>query len=497
MALLSLLSAFLMSGIAQAEILAAASPNDIRVCPATRLDASPPDFTSSECRSASFYEVDPQNTMLWIKTNIPLEKTTGSDAQPLALIISGKMSSKVFLNNVYVGQNGAPGNSKSTEIPGRMDAMLFPPQSLFRLGDNEVIFLASSHHGYVKLAHPIHAIAIGTADNFSNLVLRRYWPSLITLGLFILGVFYFGILALIRAPRRQSALFAIICAFAAGQLMSEVLRGVVSYTYPVHDLRLISITLCSAGFGLSVAYLVLTTFTRKNIMGVMLALSAAVIIAIALTRGFDGKALNAIKIPLLVSLAATSVWAYQRRARAFVYFLALLTFSGAILIFDSLFLDVVFFYLVALFLMILFIEQGVELVREMRQRRSEEARADRLQLSLDLAKEREEASEVVVKSAGKIEHIASDKIVQCRGAGGYSEIVLESGRNVLHSVSLADMEKVLPTTFLRVHRSHLINTAFVKSLNRDAAGTGTLFLTDGTEVPVSRRILPKVRQALA
>jgi len=96
-----------------------------------------------------------------------------------------------------------------------------------------------------------------------------------------------------------------------------------------------------------------------------------------------------------------------------------------------------------------------------------------------------------------MERIATSQIIHCKGASGYSEIVLIGGRTVLHSATLNEMEETLPATFLRVHRSHLINLMSVKSLNRDPSGTGTLTLTEGANIPVSRRIMPKVRQALS
>jgi DNA-binding LytR/AlgR family response regulator len=58
------------------------------------------------------------------------------------------------------------------------------------------------------------------------------------------------------------------------------------------------------------------------------------------------------------------------------------------------------------------------------------------------------------------------------------------------------LEKTLPATFLRVHRSGLINVMFVKSLERVQPCTGTLRLIEGTDIPVSRRIMPKIRPSL-
>ena len=180
-----------------------------------------------------------------------------------------------------------------------------------------------------------------------------------------------------------------------------------------------------------------------------------------------------------------------------MHFIALLVFLLAIAFFQGLFLDTVFFLLVAFFLLLLFLEQALLLAEEERERRSEEARANRLEQALAEAGERVETGHINVKSAGKIERIATSQIVHCSGAGGYSELVLIDGRTVLHSASLNELEATLPATFLRVHRSHLINVMFVESLTRDSSGTGTLLLSENIEVPVSRRVMPKVREALA
>jgi DNA-binding LytR/AlgR family response regulator len=71
------------------------------------------------------------------------------------------------------------------------------------------------------------------------------------------------------------------------------------------------------------------------------------------------------------------------------------------------------------------------------------------------------------------------------------------GREILHADSLNALEESLPATFVRVHRSHIVNTAHVRTLEREASGVGRLRLANGAEVPVSRRVLPRVRATLA
>jgi len=481
---------------AAAKLPAVIETEEVIICPASANDTEPPDFKAPNCKTMSAWDVDPQNAFIWVKGTIVLEETSGPKGEPLALYVLGKMSSTFYFNGEYIGANGTPGPDAASETPGVMDAALYPPQSLFRIGKNEIVFSASTQRGYIDLRNPIHGILVGRAGNITNTILRGYWPAPLTLGLFLAGAIYFAITGARGNGRKRALTFSLICAFAAAQLLAEISRGLVAYAYPFHDIRLMLITVFSAGFGLSVAFHVFSTFvfTRTNTM--IAGLAGLNLIAIVAIPGFDMKAAAAMVVPLTTSLIATGVWSFRRRPRAFAYFLSLLIFLAAIFGFPHLFLDVVFFYLVAIFLLFLFIEQGFALVREAEQRHLEQARADRLELALEQAKERDEASTINIKSAGKMERVSTDQIAHCRGASGYSEIVLAGGREILHTATLSEMETNLPTTFLRVHRSHLVNTSFVQSLNRHPAGTGTLILSDGSEVPVSRRVMPKVRQAL-
>jgi len=470
--------------------------DDVTICPAEPAATLLPDFSSEACKTDSAANIDPQDQLIWVRTRIDLDRTRGRNGEPLALYISGKMASEVYLNGEFVGANGKPGMDAATEIPGKMDAELFPPQGLFQIGENEVVLRASAHHGFIELYRPVHIIGIAPAGFFANRLLPSLGPALVTLGLFLLGGLYFGVTAVIGSAPTRSATLSAICLFAGGQLVSESLRGLMGYTYPIHDLRLLAIALFSMAFGLSVAFHIFRTFLPNGTVRWIVGLAALALIAVAVVEGFDFKALIGMTIPLVGALAATGYWTYKGRTRAFGYFLGLLAFLVAIALFQGFFLDTVFFLLVAVFLLLLFLEQALLLNDEARQRRSEEARANRLEQALAEAQERAESSHINVKSAGKIERIATSQILHCKGAGGYCEIVLTGGRTLLHSASLNEMEETLPATFLRVHRSHLINVMSVKTLRRDPAGTGTLTMVDDVRVPVSRRVMPKVRQAL-
>lgn len=469
----------------------------ITVCPALMTDQSPPDFTAPTCKTVAPQEIDPQNSLIWVRAIVPLEATNGQNGEPFSVYVSGKMSSEVYLNGHYIGSNGSPGDSAETEAIGVMDAQFFPPQKLFRIGDNEIVLKASSHQGFIKLAWPVHAVGIGASGIYANGSLPQYIPALLTLGLFIMGALYFGTMGFIGAQRGRFWVLCAICFFAALQLVAEALRGLWPYPYPVHDLRLMAIAVSSAGFGLGVALHIFRIYTRAaafRIVAVLAVLSGFLLIVVP---GFDYKALMSMTAPLIAALIAAGYWAFHGRRRAALYFAIVLVFVASIFVFRGSFLDTLFFFLVAFFLLLIFVEQAVTLAEEARERRLEQGRADRLSLALEEVQERGTESTLSIKSAGKMERIATCDIIHCSSVDGYAEITVIDGRTLLYSATLNDMEGELSATFLRVHRSHLINLKYVEALSRDSSGTGMLTLAGGVQVPVSRRIMPKVRQALA
>lgn len=496
LAALALLSSCSEPAVGEADTIFPLIWDKVTVCPATGPDDPRPDFSGENCRMTDIAQVDPQNRLLWIKAIVPLTQTSGPRGAPLALYISGKMSSTAYLNGAKVGSNGNPGTDAASEIAGQMDAVLYPSQDLFRLGDNEVVLLASSHQGYLTLSRPVHVIGIASTSNLAQELLVTSAPPLVTLGIFVLGGLYFAVMALVSASRGQFAILSAMSLSVGGQLLSESWRRFVPYDYPTHDLRLIAITAFSACFGLFVALYVFQSFKIRHLWAALFALAVVCIGAITVTSGFDYKALTGMTVPLLACLLATAIWSWQRRERAFEFFVTILVFVASIFIFSAYFLDIVFFLLVALFLLLIFVDQARVLAAEARERRSEEDRANRLEQALAQVEEAAEPGFVDVKGAGQMERIATNDIVHCKGAGGYCELALMDGRTVLHTASLNELEEALPAIFLRIHRSHLVNVQFVQSLTREASGTGTLALTQGTSLPVSRRVMPKVRLAL-
>lgn len=147
-------------------------------------------------------------------------------------------------------------------------------------------------------------------------------------------------------------------------------------------------------------------------------------------------------------------------------------------------------------MIVLLTERAINAAEEVRRRQDAETRANRLEWALEQVEQAEKPVEIAIKSSGRIDRVTVDRIVQLRSSGGYVDTLTDDGRELTHNESLSEMENILPVTFIRVHRSHLVNTCHVHSLRRSEHGNGRLVLSDASEVPVSRRIMPTVRRVL-
>ncbi|HKJ89391.1 MAG TPA: LytTR family DNA-binding domain-containing protein, partial [Gammaproteobacteria bacterium] len=106
-------------------------------------------------------------------------------------------------------------------------------------------------------------------------------------------------------------------------------------------------------------------------------------------------------------------------------------------------------------------------------------------------------AKVPVDSGGDIDFLDLDRIRFFQAEGNYARAFTEQGHHLANR-SLADLERRLPvSSFLRCHRSYLVNLGHVRSLKVLDGQTYLVMDTDqGDRVPVSRRSLDTVRAAL-
>ena len=88
-------------------------------------------------------------------------------------------------------------------------------------------------------------------------------------------------------------------------------------------------------------------------------------------------------------------------------------------------------------------------------------------------------------------------IIYCEAERSYTVFHLDNGKTVTVSKPLLEYDQLLrDTSFLRIHKSFLVNLLHVKEYQRGEGGI--VILSDGAEIEVSRRkkdeFLMKVRE---
>lgn len=64
------------------------------------------------------------------------------------------------------------------------------------------------------------------------------------------------------------------------------------------------------------------------------------------------------------------------------------------------------------------------------------------------------------------------------------------------SIPLKDLQLRLPDSFLRIHRSYIVNILFIDRIVRDFSSNLLIQMQDGIELPVSQSYMTEVREAL-
>jgi two-component system, LytTR family, response regulator len=83
-----------------------------------------------------------------------------------------------------------------------------------------------------------------------------------------------------------------------------------------------------------------------------------------------------------------------------------------------------------------------------------------------------------------VQYVLLNDIIRLQAERNYTRLYFTNGKAFISSKTLAEYEKLLRDSgFVRVHRSHLINTAHLSSYTKE----GFLTMKDGSEIEVSRR----------
>ncbi len=91
---------------------------------------------------------------------------------------------------------------------------------------------------------------------------------------------------------------------------------------------------------------------------------------------------------------------------------------------------------------------------------------------------------LALPGATDIKYVSLDEIVRLQADRNYTRFYFVDGKEILSAKTLKEYEEMLPESmFVRVHRTHMVNHAFIDYYDRE----GFLYLKDGGRVDVSRR----------
>jgi two-component system LytT family response regulator len=90
-----------------------------------------------------------------------------------------------------------------------------------------------------------------------------------------------------------------------------------------------------------------------------------------------------------------------------------------------------------------------------------------------------------VRERGRVTPVNVAQVIRFEGCDDYVSIHT-ADRRLLASLRLAELERMLPSGFVRIHRSHIVNLAMVETFIAGDGARFTVLLRDGTRLAVSR-----------
>ncbi|WP_284349703.1 LytR/AlgR family response regulator transcription factor [Roseisolibacter agri] len=106
------------------------------------------------------------------------------------------------------------------------------------------------------------------------------------------------------------------------------------------------------------------------------------------------------------------------------------------------------------------------------------------------------ADRIVLRSGARVSFVDADEILFVRASGNYVEVRTRKHLHVLRE-TLAEMAvKLDPATFVRIHRSTIINAKAVQHAESVYRGEYVVTMQDGTKFPSSRSYREQLEKAL-
>jgi DNA-binding LytR/AlgR family response regulator len=420
-----------------------------------------------------------------LRREITIDPAALQGRPPLMVSLIALASAEVRWNGVVIGRNGSPGPDRAREVPGRYVAAFIIPPRLIRPGVNLLEARMSGHYIWAPVVMPIHDFSVGFYESPDLPGLGYYLPALLTLGALLAGLVYFAAAFASDRADRGALAIALAAGASAAQLLVEVSRTFIAYTYPWHLTRVSAIALLSALTACLIVSYAGRRFAPRWTRRMVIATALLSAIIILLMPGFDLKAMGAIALAWLwLGIAALAGWRRARRPASVALCLAIAALALMVRDFTD-YLDRTHYLLLAAGLILLVAEQVIAL------RRARAERDEQTRLAAALAERLREAEQkgepiLALRDGNRTHRVAEGDIIAVRAADDYCDVLLTSGQGLLVTQTLAKLLETLPPRFMRVHKSHAVNRAHVTGAAPRPGGGTLLLMSDGSEIPVGR-----------
>jgi len=90
-----------------------------------------------------------------------------------------------------------------------------------------------------------------------------------------------------------------------------------------------------------------------------------------------------------------------------------------------------------------------------------------------------------VRERGRVTPVNVAQVIRFEGSDDYV-VIHTVERQLLATMRMGDLERMLPSNFVRIHRSHIVNLAMVESFLSEEGARFKVLLRDGSRLAVSR-----------
>jgi len=419
----------------------------------------------------------------WLRAvfTLPVASAT-TDSTPLGLYLSGTFSARVIWNGKEMGQKGVPGMSPSEETAGPVDAIIHLPASSLSPGNNVALIELSSHFRQRSLNTILHGsdalpgLRLASYSAETRRPIGYYAAPLLTFAFFVIAMF---VIASTRVHARMLALTLVLSLAVASA--AEIFRAFYAYPYDWHMLRL---GLLACGLMIFTCTLPFYVAKRTGVLFPAIVWSATLVggIAATLLIGPPQDIVHTalwLTVPISIALAIRSI----RNG---------ITGNGLLLcalvwLMLSLLLNKDLFFDQYLYVAVLPLLAALCRPRQAATNKNDVNKGDTSPAS---------PGRLIINTAGRNRVLTISEIVSIQGAGNYSEIKLASGDSVLDDRPLKELLTLLPASFIRAHRSHLVNLNEIRELRSLGGGKYELLLNHDQRCPLSRTHVREVREKL-